>query len=91
MMEARHQRKRGRAVPANSRPRKHLRTSDLDGHYAPIDELAWQEVTMPDRLDDVEGFMGMEEVEGIFISKTDDGSLKYKVCYNTRRVKVWTY
>lgn len=74
--------KRGlHGLQANKQPRKRARTSGADvGRHASIGELAWQEVSMPDRLDDVEGFMGMEEVEGVDIFRTHDGVLRYKVC-----------
>ena len=44
-----------------------------------LNDLAWKEVTMPDRLDDVEGFYGLEEVEGVDIATTDGGKLEFKV------------
>lgn len=69
--------KRSRALPATSEPRKRSKASDND--HISIDKLAWQEVIMPDRLDDVEGFMGMEEVDGVDVFKTEDGGLVYKV------------
>lgn len=70
--------KRARAPPTTSEPRKRPKASE-NGHTS-IDKLAWQEVAMPDRLDDVEGFMGMEEVDGVDVFRTDDGGLMYKVC-----------
>lgn len=70
--------KRARAPPTTSEPRKRPKASDND--RTSIDKLAWQEVAMPDRLDDVEGFMGMEEVDGVDVFRTDDGGLMYKVC-----------
>lgn len=44
-----------------------------------LGELAWKEVTMPDRLDDVEGFYGLEEVEGVEIATTGGGKVEFKV------------
>jgi ATP-dependent RNA helicase DDX24/MAK5 len=29
------------------------------------DALHWKEVALPDRLDDAEGFFGLEEIEGV--------------------------
>lgn len=78
-MAAGDRKKRDRAPPATSEPRKRSKASD-NGRTS-IDKLAWQEVAMPDRLDDVEGFMGMEEVDGVDVFKTDDGGLVYKVCW----------
>lgn len=81
-MAAGDRKKRARAQPATLEPRKRSKASDND--HIPIDKLAWQEVVMPDRLDDVEGFMGMEEVDGVDVFKTDDGGLVYKVCCAVR-------
>lgn len=39
-----------------------------------VDEIAWKEVTLPDRLDDYEGFFGLEEVENVEVVKDKDGS-----------------
>lgn len=37
-----------------------------------LDELAWKEVSMPDRLEDYEGFFGLEEIDGVDIIKDDN-------------------
>jgi ATP-dependent RNA helicase DDX24/MAK5 len=34
-----------------------------------LDELTWNEVSMPDRLEDFEGFYGLEEIEDVHIVK----------------------
>ncbi|KAF2713891.1 DEAD-domain-containing protein [Pleomassaria siparia CBS 279.74] len=34
-----------------------------------IDELQWKEVTLPDRLDDFEGFFGLDEIDGVEVVK----------------------
>jgi ATP-dependent RNA helicase DDX24/MAK5 len=44
-----------------------------------LDELAWKEVAMPDRLDDVEGFFGLEEVDGVDVVGTEGGKIEFKV------------
>ena len=44
-----------------------------------IDDLAWKEVAMPDRLDDVEGFFGLEEIDGVDIMAGESGMLEFKV------------
>jgi ATP-dependent RNA helicase DDX24/MAK5 len=33
------------------------------------DELQWKEVTLPDRLDDFEGFFGLEEIDDVVVEK----------------------
>ncbi|KXL43058.1 hypothetical protein M433DRAFT_74642 [Acidomyces richmondensis BFW] len=59
-MKARKRRKleEGRA------PRKNEAT-DL----SKVDDLCWKEVSMPDRLDDYEGFFGLQEVENVDVIK----------------------
>jgi hypothetical protein len=44
-----------------------------------LNELAWKEVAMPDRLDDVEGFFGLEEVDDVDIVN-EDGKIGFQVC-----------
>lgn len=79
-MAAGDRKKRPHAPPANPEPRKRARASDNDvANPISIDKLAWQEVSMPDRLEDVEGFMGMDEVDGVDVLRTDGGGLIYKV------------
>jgi ATP-dependent RNA helicase DDX24/MAK5 len=36
-----------------------------------LDELTWNEVSMPDRLEDFEGFYGLEEIDDVHIAKDD--------------------
>jgi threonine dehydrogenase-like Zn-dependent dehydrogenase len=43
------------------------------------DELAWKEVAMPDRLDDVEGFFGLEEIDGVDVVADATGKFEFKV------------
>lgn len=80
--------KRARPPPATPEPRKRARATENDtAHPISIDGLAWQEVAMPDRLEDVEGFMGMEEVDGVDVLRTGDGGLMYKVFAYTPRAQ----
>jgi len=46
-----------------------------------LDELEWKEVDMPDRLDDVEGFFGLEEIEGVDVA-VEGGKVEYMVSCN---------
>ncbi|KAL4929072.1 ATP-dependent RNA helicase MAK5 [Aspergillus undulatus] len=44
-----------------------------------VDDLDWKEVALPDRLDDFEGFFGLEEIEGVDIVRPQGkGKLKFK-------------
>ena len=46
------------------------------GKNVRLDDLAWKEVSMPDRLDDVEGFFGLEEVGDVEVVR-EDGVIKF--------------
>ncbi|KAK2811194.1 ATP-dependent RNA helicase [Emmonsiellopsis sp. PD_5] len=44
-----------------------------------VEDLDWKEVALPDRLDDAEGFFGLEEIEGVDIVRpTGKGEVKFK-------------
>lgn len=50
-----------------------------------IDDLAWKSVTLPDQLEDAEGFYGLEEIEDVAVVR-DGGELEYRV--GKRRVLI---
>ncbi|KAL5000110.1 ATP-dependent RNA helicase mak5 [Aspergillus recurvatus] len=44
-----------------------------------VDDLDWKEVALPDRLDNFEGFFGLEEIEGVDIVRPrGNGQLRFK-------------
>jgi ATP-dependent RNA helicase DDX24/MAK5 len=49
------------------------------GTKVSLDDLDWKEVSMPDRLDDVEGFYGLEEVDGVDVITHENGRVEYSV------------
>ncbi|KAF5866615.1 ATP-dependent RNA helicase [Aspergillus alliaceus] len=52
--------------------------SDWDGIVA-VDDLNWKEVALPDRLDDAEGFFGLEEIDGVDIIRSEgNGEVRFK-------------
>lgn len=54
--------------------------SDWDG-FVGLNDLNWKEVSLPDRIDDVEGFYGLEEIDGVDIVRPEgSGEIKFKVC-----------
>jgi ATP-dependent RNA helicase DDX24/MAK5 len=60
-------------------------TTDKSSQAAPpkagkvrLDDLAWNDVEMPDRLDDFEGFYGLEEIEDVDVVKDDNGIISYR-------------
>lgn len=49
-------------------------------HTASLDDLAWKEVALPDRLEDAEGFFGLEEIEDVEVVKNEEsGRVEYRV------------
>lgn len=53
------------------------------GHNVRLDELQWKEVPMPDRLDDFEGFFGLEEVEDVdVIRDAETGKMSFAALGN---------
>jgi|SRR5579862_7446359 len=74
--------------PSRKRPRV-ASTSDESRANAikvSLADLDWKKVPMPDRLDDVEGFFGLEEVEGVEVARKHDGRVEYLVCFRARYV-----
>ena len=71
---------------AASRPRKRQRVDKATQQSKPalgtvnVDLLHWNEVPLPDRLDDAEGFFGLEEVDDVeVIRDTASGILEFRV------------
>lgn len=47
---------------------------------ASLDTLAWKVVALPDRLEDAEGFFGLEEIENVAVIRDDQsGRFEYRV------------
>ncbi|KAI9712815.1 MAG: ATP-dependent RNA helicase [Bogoriella megaspora] len=64
--------------PPNRDPKQNIKIEDLN----------WSSVELPDRMDDYEGFFGLEEVEGVDIVKnTNDGRLSYRMTAPSMSVK----
>ena len=73
---AQHSKKRRRTEPKTKGKVK----PQLDAVVS-IDQLTWNEVTLPDRFDDAEGFFGLQEIEDVEVVKdVGSGSVLYKVC-----------
>nr|KMM65170.1 ATP-dependent RNA helicase mak5 [Coccidioides posadasii RMSCC 3488] len=56
------------------------KSSDDAAHdIVSVDQLDWKTVTLPDRLDDAEGFYGLEEIEGVDILRpSGGGEIKFR-------------
>jgi len=64
---------------AGNNPSKRIKKANgvkQSGKNVRLDDLAWKEVSMPDRLDDVEGFFGLEEVDDVEVVR-EDGAIKF--------------
>lgn len=63
-----------------SKRRKVAATDDSTDDVYNVDQLDWKEVQLPDRLNDTEGFFGLEEIDGVDILKgLKQGEVKFKV------------
>lgn len=60
--------------------------TDQDGDaIVGLDDLDWQTVQLPDRLDDMGGFFGLEEIDGVDIIRPESsGQIKFKVLRKLR-------
>ena len=46
----------------------------------PLEKLDWKEVALPERLEDAEGFFGLEEIDDVEIHKDEaTGAIQYRV------------
>lgn len=44
---------------------------------ADLDSLGWKEIDVNSRIGDLEGFFGLEELDGVTIQRTDEGRLEF--------------
>lgn len=65
------------------------RSKSVNGTASSTDALQWKEVEMPDVLDDVEGFFGLEEVDGVDVVVTSSGKVEYKVGFPLRTARTY--
>lgn len=74
-----------RRLDSPTKPRKKQRkqASGLDGQKAKtvgLDALPWSQVKLPDRLDDAEGFFGLEEISDVEVVRDQKlGKVEYRV------------
>lgn len=77
--------KRLKPTPSTKR---HKSTNLDQSKPVSIEELRWNTVTLPDRLEDAEGFFGLEEIEGVEVLRaggggdgegTEGGKVQYRV------------
>lgn len=83
-MNKKRERENKDSIVRNSKKRQKRQLNDSRIHSSEeivsIDDLAWKEVTLPGRLDDAEGFFGLEEIDGVDIQRPQGGGeVKFKV------------
>ncbi|RPB24407.1 DEAD-domain-containing protein [Terfezia boudieri ATCC MYA-4762] len=66
----------GSGRPKRIKKANGIKPKPKSGKIVRLDDLAWKEVSMPDRLDDVEGFFGLEEVVDVEVIR-EDGAVKF--------------
>ena len=50
----------------------------LAGEVVSVDHLAWREIEVPERLEDAEGFFGLEEIDDVEVRRDGgDGHVEY--------------
>ncbi|KAF3936807.1 hypothetical protein ABW19_dt0203727 [Dactylella cylindrospora] len=64
--------KKTQSRPLNTRSKPSKRWKSVSA-----DDLKWRKVNMPDRLDDIEGFFGLEEIDDVHIVN-NNGLLQFK-------------
>ena len=65
-------------IPARKRRKSETKSKERelsDGSRSVIkaNDLSWQEVSLPDRLENAEGFYGLEEIEGVEVVQNGEG------------------
>lgn len=64
---------KGASVPAKKKQKLGGASSAGPAEKVRLDDLAWTEVSLPDQMQDYEGFFGLEEIEGVEVVR-DSGS-----------------
>ena len=67
-------RKRRKLENKKNRPTASQPTSEVFGASISVDELAWKEITPPERLNDAEGFLGLEEIDDVEVIRDLQGN-----------------
>lgn len=80
---------RGPADKSKKKPKVQTQSGAENSDPAPpqvfgVDDLNWKSVELPDRMDDLGGFFGLEEIDGVdIVRQANPGDIKFKV--NTAR------
>ncbi len=74
-------RKRRKLETTPQKPFKSTSSSGASVATRSANELVWREVTPPERLDDAEGFLGLEEIDDVEVVRDAKGKQTYfRVC-----------
>ena len=74
-------RKRRKLKLSKKKPKSAQPESDVSETTLSASKLAWREITPPERLDDAEGFLGLEEIDDVEIVKDLQGNkTRFRVC-----------
>ena len=82
-------RSRGHILP-RPKKRQRIETIPVTKPLTPVDlhALNWKEVTLPDRLEDAEGFFGLEEIGGVEVVRDgQSGKVEFRVGEFPRRTE----
>ena len=67
-------RKRRKLEVPRKKPKPRQTESDMSVATLSANELPWKEITPPERLDDAEGFLGLEEIDDVDIVRDLQGN-----------------
>ena len=77
-MESKRQRTDGALRPRKKAKIQSAARRTKHGHPIDVDQLAWREIEVPERLEDAEGFLGLEEIDDVDIRRNEeDGTIEY--------------
>ncbi len=73
-------RKRPRMIQYRSRELEEEQDIELAGKVVVPNSLNWKAVPLPDHLDDAEGFFGLEEIDGVDVTRDEkSGEVQFMV------------
>lgn len=67
-------RKRRKLVATSSKSKNIKPSASASVATVSANELAWREVTPPERLDNAEGFLGLEEIDDVEVVRDTNGN-----------------
>ncbi|KAI9759585.1 MAG: hypothetical protein M4579_002251 [Chaenotheca gracillima] len=72
--------KRRKGPQKNPAVKSNGQKNDAAGQAVSLDQLQWQSVSLPDHMEDVEGFFGLEEIDDIDVRRdAEKGTVQYQI------------